>query len=157
MKKLLIAFFFVFCGQMASACPDYTLWGDQRYTYTAAELYAPRGHSVIAGGDRNLERCPINWSNWQGRPTGWVIQEPDFSITIQKLSGYQVEFRVVSECDALLVVNTAARNWYYDDDDNGNLDPKIRFTNPSGDGIYDVWVGTYDGETCNAQLIVETF
>jgi len=45
----------------------------------------------------------------------------------------------------------------YDDDDNGNLDPKIRLTNPAANGIYDIWIGTYNGATCDAQLIIETF
>ena len=31
-----------------------------------------------------------------------------------------------------------------DDDDNGNLDPKIVLTRPV-DGRIDVWIGTFDG------------
>lgn len=157
MKQICLTFFLLLWGSVASACPDFSLWGTERYEYTASQLYTPRGHNVLAGGDRNLERCAIPWSNHGGRATGWVIEEPDFSITVYGLSGYQIEFRVVSKCDSVLVVNTAAGNWYFDDDDNGGLDGKIRFTNPAGDGIYDVWVGTYNGETCNSQLIVETF
>jgi len=47
-------------------------------------------------------------------------------------------------------------NWFYDDDDNGNLDPRIVLTRPSN-GIIDIWVGTYDGEYCDAVLSLETF
>jgi hypothetical protein len=64
--------------------------------------------------------------------------------------------RVVSECDAALLINTASANWYYDDDDNGDLDPKIVLTRPAN-GRIDIWIGTYDGEFCNAQLQLETF
>ena len=41
-------------------------------------------------------------------------------------------------------------------DDNGNLDPRIVLTRPI-DGRIDIWIGTYDGEYCNAQLQMETF
>ena len=157
MKKLFLAIFFGMFAQAAMACPDYTLWGNERYSFSGPDLYTPRGINVVAGGDRNLENCPIPWRNWQGRATGWVIEEPDFSITVSQLGGYQIEFRVVSECDSVLAVNTAAANRYYDDDDNGNLDPKIRLTNPAANGIYDIWIGTYNGATCDAQLIIETF
>ena len=55
-----------------------------------------------------------------------------------------------------LLINTGSANWYYDDDDNGNMDPKITLTYPS-DGYLDVWVGTYDGQYCDATLRLETF
>ena len=64
--------------------------------------------------------------------------------------------KVVSECDSVLLVNTGAMNWYYDDDDNGNLDALITLTRPSN-GWLDVWVGTHDGEVCDAVLSLETF
>lgn len=63
---------------------------------------------------------------------------------------------VVSRCDSALLINTASGSWYYDDDDNGNLDPRIVLTRPL-DGQIDIWVGTYDGDFCDAQLRMETF
>jgi hypothetical protein len=54
------------------------------------------------------------------------------------------------------LINTASVNWYYDDDDNGDLDPKIVLTRPA-DGYLDIWVGTYDGAYCDAILSLETF
>lgn len=157
MKKLILAAFFAVFGSAAMACPNYQLWGDQVFTTSGPDLWTPNYYNVIAGGDRNLYNCPINWRNHSGRATGWVIEQPDFSITINQLAGYQLEFRIESNCDTILAVNTAARNWYYDDDDGNGLNGKIRFTNPAANGIYDVWVGTFNGETCNAQLVVETF
>ncbi len=156
MKRLFSALFFTLSAGAAAACPDASAWGAQA-TYSGSDLYSPRALDVVAGGDRNLKKCAINWRNWNGRPSGHVTSAPDFSITVNNLGGYEIEFRVLSECDAVLAVNTAAGNWYFDDDDNGNIDPKIRFTNPAGGGIYDVWIGTYDGSLCNARLIIETF
>ena len=157
LKKTLVAFCFAAFGSAAAACPDYSLWGVEQYTITGAELWSPARFNVLAGGDRNLGQCRINWLNHSGQATGWVIEEPDFSITINQLGGYELEFRVESNCDTVLAVNTAAANWYFDDDDGNNLNGKIRFTNPAANGIYDIWIGTYDGNTCNAQLVIETF
>ncbi|GGL63784.1 hypothetical protein GCM10011392_18160 [Wenxinia marina] len=47
-------------------------------------------------------------------------------------------------------------NRYSDDDDNGNMEPRIVLTRPSN-GILDVWVGTHDGSYCNPELRLETF
>ena len=157
MRRFFIAIALSFIGTATIACPDYTLWGRETYETTARELYTPRSLNVVAGGDINLERCRIRARNWTGPMPGWVIREPDFSITIYGLSGYQLEFRVESNCDSVMLINTAGANWYYDDDDNGYGDPKIRLTRPSGDGIYDIWIGTYDGNQCDARLIMETF
>lgn len=157
MKFLIAAAAFAVSTTAAAACPDYNLWGNQVYEMTGAQLYSPRAMSVQAGGNINLERCRIRSRNWNGAMPGYVISAPDFSITVRGLTGYQIEFRTVSNCDTVLLINTAGANWYFDDDDNGNADAKIRLTQPSGDGIYDVWVGTYDGSYCDAQLIVETF
>lgn len=157
MKTILVAAGYLLAAGAAEACPDYNLWGVERYEFSARDLYAPKQVNVRAGGDYNLERCNIRAGNWRGPMPGYVIREPDFSITIRGMSGYQIEFRTESNCDSVLLINTAGANWYYDDDDNGNADAKIRLTRPAGDGIYDVWVGTYDGATCDARLIIESF
>ncbi len=141
----------------AQACPDYQLWGNERFELTGSQLYSPHRLNVVAGGQYNVANCGIRARNWSGPMPGYMIKEPDFSITVSGIKGYQLEFRVESQCDATLLINTAGVNWYFDDDDNGNADPKIRLTRPAGDGIYDVWIGTFDGNNCNAQLIIETF
>ncbi|MBK4217997.1 hypothetical protein JJJ17_18875 [Paracoccus caeni] len=135
------------------ACPDYRLYGTE-YSFSGQQAYQAIGFPVAAGGSSRLSSCGIRFLSDTG--DGYVTQAPDFTFTINKLSGYQLEFRVESECDAVLVINTGDANWYYDDDDAGNIDPQIRLTRPS-EGIYDVWIGTYDGKTCSARLIVETF
>ncbi|MBC7156282.1 MAG: hypothetical protein H5U20_02070 [Rhodobacteraceae bacterium] len=157
MKMILAAAGCLLAAGAAEACPDYTQWGVEQYELTAADLYSPKFLNVQAGGDYNLERCNIRAGNWSGPMPGFVIKEPDFSITIRGMAGYQLEFRTESKCDSVLLINTAGANWYYDDDDNGNSDARIRLTRPAGDGIYDVWIGTYDGAVCDARLIIETF
>jgi hypothetical protein len=72
------------------------------------------------------------------------------------MGGYRLDLWVVSDCDSALLINTSSASWYYDDDDNGNLDPKIVLTRPV-DGRIDVWIGTFDGTYCDAQLQLETF
>lgn len=158
MKTYILAIVMALFGSAAIACPDYTQWGDQ-YEVSASDLYAPKEVSVVAGGNFNLEKCGIRAHNWSGPMPGYVIEKPDFSITVSGLKGYELEFRVVSECDSTLLINTAGANWYFDDDDNEQSagDPKIRLTRPSGDGVYDIWIGTFDGNQCNARLILETF
>jgi len=157
MRRLFYTLFFMILAGGAQACPDYQLWGVERYELTGRQLYSPVSLNVRAGGQYNLSNCGIRARNWSGPMPGYVIGRPDFSLTINGIKGYQLEFRVVSQCDSTLLINTAGVNWYFDDDDNGNADPKIRLTRPAGDGIYDVWIGTFDGSQCNAQLIVETF
>lgn len=157
MRMIFLCLAIVFAPVSALACPDYTLWGDQRFEMTAADLYTPRAVDLVAGGDRDLARCGISASNWNGRLVGFVIEQPDISLTVRRLDGYQIEFRTEGNCDTVLLINTAAANWYFDDDDNGNGGAKIRLTRPAGDGIYDIWVGTYGTGNCDARLIVETF
>lgn len=158
MRTVLVSLMFWAMATVASACPDYQLWGNERYTVTGNQLYRPQVLNVVAGGNNFMPGCRhIRAHNWRGEIPGYMITQPDFSITINGIRGYQLEFRVISQCDATLLINTAGVNWYFDDDDNGNLDPKIRLTRPAGDGIYDIWIGTVDGSQCNAQLIIETF
>lgn len=158
MKRFLLSIVFAVFGTAVMACPDYGLVPVEQIRTTGADLWTPNRYNVIAGGDRNLSRCThIDWQNHPGTANGWVIEEADFSIRIDQLLGYQLEFRVESDCDTVLVVNTAAANWYYDDDDGDGMNAKILLTKPAANGVYDVWIGTYDDFDCNAQLVLETF
>ncbi len=156
MKKLFgaIAATFVFSGA-ALACPNYDLSPAAAYQATGQQLYAIRGFDVVAGGDNYIWNCP-NVRPGTDTGAGYFPSAPDFSFQLSGMNPYTLSVSVISECDAALLINTASANWYYDDDDNGNLDPKIILTRPIN-GRVDVWVGTYDGELCNAQLQLETF
>ena len=98
--------------------------------------------------------CGIRPRTDRGR--GYFTSTPDFTFRLWGLDGYSLVISVVSECDSALLINTGQANWYYDDDDNGNLDARISLTRPSN-GWLDVWVGTHDGSVCDAILSLETF
>jgi hypothetical protein len=151
-KVLLIA---ALCGApaAASACPDWSLGGAE-LAYAGAQVFTPQSVAVIAGGDQDLAACALPGVRGQ---TGRVMSQPDFTVTLVRMGDYSaVEFRVDSECDSVLLVNTAGGDWVYDDDGAGNLDARVRLSKPA-DGQYDVWIGTFDGAYCDAQLIVESF
>ncbi|MGR3485944.1 MAG: hypothetical protein ACU0BF_11415 [Paracoccaceae bacterium] len=143
-------------GTAAAACPSFGRQADASYQLSAGQLASGAQFNVVAGGS--------NYINGQGscgivpltdRGPGYFTSVPDFSFGLPNMGGRQLAVAVVSECDASLLINTGAANWYYDDDDNGNLDPIITLSRPSN-GRLDVWVGTYDGEFCNARLMVSS-
>lgn len=135
------------------ACPDPNQYGDT-YELHATDLYDPQSVSLIAGGDQQIAKCGLSFGSDRG--TGYVTEAPDFSLKLSGMQNYKLAISVVSECDAILLINTGAVNWYYDDDDNGNYDPKITLSRPSN-GWLDIWVGTHDGALCDAVLTLETF
>ena len=139
-------------GAAASACPDYNAYG-ATYEATGAQLTRGASFDVLAGGDNELNACGVVPLTDRGR--GYVTSSPDFSFSLSGMGGYRLVLSVVSECDSVLLINTGAVNWYYDDDDNGNLDARMVLTQPSN-GWLDVWVGTHDGAVCNAALALAT-
>lgn len=149
---ILTAVFLSFPGA-AIACPEVNEDGTE-LRYSGKDLYTARSFKVTAGGGQDLSRCGII-NNTSGAPEGFVAEAPDFELLFTG-NGYELEFRVESECDSVLLINTGSGNWYWDDDDNGNLDAKIRLGRAS-DGWYDIWIGTIGSDTCNARLILETF
>ena len=156
MKHLFAAFAaLLLWSGIAAACPNFNLSAAESWRASGADLYERRAFNVVAGGENYIWNCShIRPGTDTG--AGYFPSAPDFSFDLSGMGGYQLVLSVVSECDSALLINTASANWYYDDDDNGNLDPKIVLTRPA-DGRVDVWIGTYDGEYCNAQLQLETF
>ncbi len=137
----------------AHACPDISLFGD-RYSFTGDQLYTAKRFSVRAGGENSIQACGIRPNTDRG--AGYVTTAPDFSIQVTGMQRYTLVISTTSACDSVLLINTGAANWYYDDDDNGNLDARISLNRPSN-GWLDVWVGTHDGSYCDATLSLETF
>ena len=156
MKYLLCAFALaVGSVTSAAACPNFNIEASEAYQATGGQLRKPRIFNVVAGGDNYIWNCPsIKPGTDQG--AGYFTSQPDFSFVLSNMRGLRLVISEVSECDSALLINTSSANWYYDDDDNGNLDPRIVLTQPI-DGRIDVWMGTYDGQYCSAQLRMETF
>jgi uncharacterized protein YdgA (DUF945 family) len=134
----------------AQQCPDFSQSGTL-LSYSSDDLYAPQSMSVVAGGSVNLSNCP----SIPG--LGYVTQAPDYKLEFSGNSaGRELEFRLDSACDTILLLNDTSGTWYHDDDSNGNLDAKIRLPK-AGNGVYDIWVGTLNADNCDATLTIETF
>jgi len=155
--RLIIAAAFAVFGSAggAAACPDFNIRANEAYQASGAQLRSPKAFNVVAGGENLIWNCPsIRPGTDQG--AGYFTSQPDFSFELSGMGGLRLVISAISECDSALLINTASAGWYYDDDDNGNLDPKITLTRPAN-GRIDVWMGTFDGEYCNARLQLETF
>ncbi len=139
----------------AEACPNYNMIGVESYQASGSQLYSRRDFSVVAGGSNYIFNCR-NVRPGTDTGAGYFTTQPDFSFVLSGMGGYRLDISVVSQCDSALLINTGNVNWFYDDDDNGNLDPRIVLTRPSN-GRIDIWVGTYDGAYCDAVLSLETF
>ncbi len=133
----------------AQACPSYANSG-AGLNFTAESVWIPQSVGVVAGGNIDLGAC----GSVPGH--GYVIQSPDFTMQYNDLGmGRQLEFRVQASCDTVLLINASDGQWYFEDDTNG-MDPAIRLSvAPSGQ--YDIWVGTFGMNTCQATLTVESF
>lgn len=140
----------------AEACPDISEWG-ATFAFTGDDLRSGWRRDVTAGGSESVPTpCRIDFANDGG--SGCLTTSPDFTFDLQRMRGHRLKIAVVSECDPVLLVNTGAENWYFDDDDNpdSSLDPVITLGKPSN-GYLDVWVGTYDGRACDAELELATY
>lgn len=162
MKRILagLAMVFGLVGGVAQACPSFASPGAAQYEAAGGQLRSPAFFNVVAGGENNLGGCPHIYNNLGSDRLdygqSYFTTQPDFSFFLSGMGSVRIVVSVVSECDAALLINTGAVNWYFDDDDNGNLDPRISLTRPSN-GRMDIWVGTFDGQYCDAQLRMETF
>jgi len=131
----------------AVACPD---WQGQPY-FGQIELFAgfqpdPYVRNVTAGGTQRLENCGFN-------ATGFVTSRPDFDLYWRGNSS-QLTIAVESAADAILLVNAPDGSWHYSDDYRGTS-PAITFINPM-EGLYDIWIGSYDGSRRNPARLVFT-
>ena len=147
MKRFLMVGALVFVALMA--------WG-QNYSlqpaYGSVTLNAgfhpdPYTVTVVAGGH-------IDISNLRGVSAyGRVADAPDFDLYYENAGQYRMTIKVDNtRADTILLVNDPSGRWHFNDDTNG-LNPAITFNNPQS-GLYDIWVGTIDGNTANARLVL---
>ena len=131
----------------AMACPDWRgapHFGDIQLG--AGFMPDPFVRNVTAGGNTRLENCGLNAS-------GFVTARPDFDLYWSGQSG-QLTIAVESNADAILLVNGPNGEWYYNDDYRG-ANPAIVIGNPS-QGLYDIWIGSYDGSRRNPGRLIIT-
>lgn len=145
----------ILLGSAAVACPDPESAASNTYDVAGEALQVAQTFSVTAGGENPVLACgDVQPSTDRGE--GFFAIQPDFAFDFSGLAGFGLEISASSDCDTVLLINTSSSNWYYDDDDSGDDQPQIVLTKPV-DGQIQIWVGTYDGAYCNAQLKLETF
>jgi hypothetical protein len=119
-------------------------------TYDAGQLASAQNVSLTAGGENRLEQCGLGNLGF-----GQFRSAPDHSFVVSGTLPAGLTLVVNSGCDAAMLVNTADGQWHFNDDGNGNLDPRIDI--PAGaalDGQVDVWIGTFAGGECAATLSI---
>jgi hypothetical protein len=136
------------------ACPDVGDYGDELF-YDSDDLWVERTHSVVAGGETEDSKCGIRTKGGD-RVTGYFATAPDFELYYTKTEKFDLRLWVEGTCDTKLLVNTGAGNWFYDDDGGPGTDAQLLIASPS-EGLYDIWVGTYDYDYCRSTLRLETF
>jgi hypothetical protein len=142
-----------FSPSVVTACPGQDLSGSQ-INHDEMQLYSGISYSLVAGGGTDLGDCE------ELPGFGYILNTPDFTLDFNytKPGIMDLEFRVVSNCDSVLLVNDSAGQWLWDDDSNetSKLSPKIRIPAAQA-GLYDLWIGSRFGEHCDARLEIETF
>ncbi|AQR62298.1 peptidase [Brevundimonas sp. LM2] len=100
---------------------------------------------VLAGGS-------LNASAVDDACAGTIATAPDFQLTFEAGS-LPLTIRATSDGDVTLVVNGPDGEWHCDDDSGGGSDAELTFQRPAS-GVYDVWVGAYDGDSVAAELSI---
>ena len=83
---------------------------------------------------------------------GDISNAPDYEVTYSAGS-LPLVFRTRSSTDTTLIINGPDGEWYCDDDSWGDGDAEVRFNKPSS-GTYDIWIGTFNGGTASAALLI---
>jgi hypothetical protein len=134
----------------AAACPDLHS-PDKHLFLTARQLVAPRVAEVRAGGTVPLEYC----ETLPG--AGNVPFEPSVAIYyVADRKRMDLEFRTEGDCDTVLLVRTPSGRWFFDDDNGGGRNARVRIGAPR-EGRYEVWVGSAAGYACPSRLAVQSF
>lgn len=100
------------------------------------------GGSIDAYTDTNLPAACV----------GDISDAPDYEVTYDAGS-LPLVFRTRSSTDTTLIINGPDNRWYCDDDSWGDGDAEVRFNRPAS-GTYDVWIGTFNGGTASAALLI---
>ncbi|BDW84976.1 hypothetical protein [Roseicyclus marinus] len=131
----------------AVACPAMNM-SQGATNLGAGQLASPMNVMLSAGGENRLDQCGLGMLGF-----GQFRSAPDYSFVVEAGFPQDVVLAVTSDCDAAMLVNTADGQWHFNDDANGNLDPRL--TIPAGaalEGQVDVWLGTFAGGDCAASL-----
>lgn len=130
-----------------------TLGGD-REVITGQYLY-DEGDSIIwsvkAGGNHAIKDC-----NYLPDPSGFIDSDLLILVEIDMDGDYDLEVQTIADCDTVLLVLDPDGRWFFDDDSGDDTQEELRIPGaPSGE--YEIWVGTLDGDYCDAKVKLETF
>jgi hypothetical protein len=105
----------------------------------------PRTVELRAGGDIDVEvgSCSV----------GFVSDAASVEITYATGGSGELHIYARSDEDTTLLINTPSGEWLCDDDSLGDGDPIVSIPGAAA-GVYDVWVGTYNGEEARATLSI---
>lgn len=105
----------------------------------------PYKKTITAGGSVDLS---------QYGHSGYTAGKPDldFHFTPSNNASETLTISVNSETDTVLLINDPEGTWYFSDDSNG-VNPAITFQDPK-DGLYSIFVGTFDSGTAEAELVI---
>ena len=136
----------------ADACPDFNLDA----TFGGLELEAdflpdPVSRIVAAGGSVDLSACP------EIGQSGYVAAAPDFKFTYTGTAPGTLSIGAVSltGADLILIVNDPNETWHTDDDNGFSTSPVVRIETPA-EGVYDIWVGTFNDGAKDAAILLFT-
>jgi len=119
-------------------------------TYGSTELsggFVPDPHtvSIVPGG-------PYAAADVNASCTGMVAGSPDFDLYFTPGSA-PLYISAGSSGDTTLLINTPSGDWICDDDSGEGLNPGVTFNTPEA-GLYDIWVGSFNGTTAEATLSI---
>ncbi|AHM04728.1 hypothetical protein roselon_02401 [Roseibacterium elongatum DSM 19469] len=126
-------------------CPSTDYLGEA-YTTTGEDLEDETVRLDASGGGQTpLDSCP-------GIPgTGYVYANPTFSLYLSEMDDFErFVVRIHSDCDTTLLLRDAQGNYHFDDDSGPDLNGRLRLRDMEPlNGRVDIYVGTFDGDTCN--------
>ncbi len=134
----------------ADACPGAPTAIDPLHVL-ADRLRTPLTAEVRAGGTVPLELC-------DGVPgTGNIPFDPSASILyVADRKRMDLEVRTEGACDTVILLRTPTGRWFFDDDNGGERNARIRIAAPR-EGRYEIWVGSQEGRACETKLSLQTF
>lgn len=83
---------------------------------------------------------------------GYYASAPDVTLNYQAGS-LPLILSANSGRDTTIMVNGPQGDWYCDDDSGEGSNPSLRFNNPQS-GEYDIWIGSYSGDSVDATLYI---
>ena len=110
--------------------------------------FTPDPHNVemTAGGS-------IQASTVDSSCTGYISSAPDYEVTYRDAGSFPLTFTFLAKGDTTLVINGPDGSWYCDDDSAGGNNPRVVFRDAM-DGVYDIWVGSYNDEMITGKLTI---